>query len=169
LPDSYLKTESPQNYIEHEPHRNALSKVYICRSVERGIKKGDIIIFYRTAEKGKSGYHSSVITTIAIAEGKIDGIKSADEFILLCRKRSVFSNEELKKFWDWKPTYRPFIINFLYVYSFQLGKRMNRKTLLDLGILSGTENELRGLKKITKDQFLTILKETATNESIIVN
>lgn len=169
LPDSYLKTESPQDYIEHEPHRNALSKVYICRSVERGIKKGDIIIFYRTAEKGKSGYHSSVITTIAIAEGKIDGIKSADEFITLCRKRSVFSNEELKKFWDWKPTYRPFIINFLYVYSFQLGKRMNRKTLLDLGIISGTENELRGLKQITKDQFITILKETATNESIIVH
>jgi predicted nucleic acid-binding protein len=54
LPDSYLKTESPKDYIEHEPHRNALSKVYICRSVERGIKRGDIMIFYRTAEKVKA-------------------------------------------------------------------------------------------------------------------
>src|SRR5690606_38632934 len=75
LPDSFLKTESPQDFIEHEPHRNALSKVYICRSIERGIKRGDIIIFYRTAEKGKSGYYSSVITTIAITEDKIDGIR----------------------------------------------------------------------------------------------
>jgi hypothetical protein len=46
---------------------------------------------------------------------------------------------------------------------------MNRQTLLDLGIISGADNELRGLKKITKAQFLTILKETATNESIIVD
>lgn len=168
LPDSYLKTESPQNFIEHEPHRNALSKVYICRSIERGIKRGDIIVFYRTAEKNKSAYYSSVITTIAIVEEKIDKIKDESEFISKCRKRSVFSNEELKKYWDWNPNYRPFIINFLYVYSFQLGQRMNRQILLDLGIIAGADNELRGLKKITKEQFLTILKETATNESIIV-
>lgn len=169
LPDSYLKTESPKDYIEHEPHRNALSKVYICRSVERGIERGDVIVFYRTAETGKSAYYSSVITTIAIAEEKIDKIKDLDEFIIKCRKRSVFSNDELKKFWDWKPNFRPFIINFLYVYSFKLGKRLNRKTLLDLGILSGQDNELRGLRRITKAQFELILKETETNEDIIVN
>src|SRR5690606_9515459 len=99
LPDSYLKTESPQNFIEHEPHRNALSKVYICRSIERGIRKGDIIVFYRTAEKGKSAYYSSVITTIAICEEVIEGIRDENDFIAKCRKRSVFSNEELKKYW----------------------------------------------------------------------
>lgn len=169
LPDSYLNTESPQDFIEHEPHRNALSKVYICRSIERDIKKGDVIIFYRTAEQGKSGYYSSVITTIAIVEEKIDNILDEKDFIAKCRKRSVFRNEELIKYWDWNPKYRPFIINFLYVYSFQLGKRMNRKTLLDLGILSGNENELRGLKRINRENFLTILKETETNESIIVD
>lgn len=169
LPDSYLSTESPQDFIEHEPHRNALSKVYICRSIERDIQKGDIIIFYRTAETGKSAHYSSVITTIAIAEEKIEGIIDENDFIAKCRKRSVFTNNELKKYWNWNPKFRPFIINFLYVYSFVLGKRMNRKTLLDLGILSGTDNELRGLKMITRDQLLTILKETGTNESIIVN
>jgi hypothetical protein len=45
LPDSYLRTESPMDYVGNEPHRNALSKVYICRSIERGVKKGNIIIF----------------------------------------------------------------------------------------------------------------------------
>jgi hypothetical protein len=103
-----------------------------------------------------------------MVEEKIDGIKDENEFISKCRKRSVFSNEELKKYWNWNPSYRPFIINFLYIYSFPLGKRMNRKNLLDLGIISGIENELRGLKKITKEQFHTILKETTTNESLIV-
>ena len=168
LPDSYLKTESPDDYIEHEPHRNALSKVYICRSIERGIKKGDIIVFYRTAQGG-SGYHTSVITTIGIAEGKVENIANESDFIAKCRKRSVFSNEELKKFWNYNPRFRPFIINFLYVYSFRLGKRLNRKALLDLDIITGAENELRGLKRITKEQFITILKQTETNESIIVH
>lgn len=168
LPDSYLKTESPEDYIEHKPHRLALSKVYICRSIERDINKGDIIIFYRTAQGG-SGYHTSVITTLGIAEGKIEKIADEADFIAKCRKRSVFSNEELKKFWNHNPRFRPFIINFLYVYSFRIGKRLNRKALLDLGIITGVENELRGLKKITKEQFITILKYTETNESIIVH
>jgi len=168
LPDSFLRTESPKDFKEHEPHRNAISKVYISRSIERNIKKGDVLIFYRTADKG-SAYYTSVITTIAIAEDKIDGIKSEDEFIAKCRKRSVFSDEELMKYWNWNPKYRPFIINFLFVHSFPLGKRMNRKSLLDLGIISGAENELRGLKQITKEQFETILHETGTSENLIVH
>lgn len=169
LPDSILKTESPANFIENEPHRNAISKVYISRSIERNINKGDIIVFYRTAEKDKNAYYSSVITTIAIAEGKIENIKDEHDFILKCRKRSVFTDDALRKYWNWNPRYRPFIINFLYICSFVLGKRINRKRLLELGIISGSENELRGLKQISREQFNLILKETNTDESIIVN
>ncbi len=167
LPDSFLRTESPKDFKEHAPHRNAISKVYISRSTERNIKKGDVIIFYRTADRG-SAYYTSVITTIAIAEGKLDKIENEEEFIAKCRKRSVFSDEELLKYWNWNPKYRPFIINFLFVHSFPLGKRMNRKALLDLSIISGAENELRGLKQITEDQFKLILHETETNENLIV-
>ncbi len=168
LPDSYLKTESPSNYIENEPHRNAISKVYICRSIERNIKRGDILVFYRTAAKGQSAYYSSVITTIGIIEDKVDGIQNENEFILKCRKRSIFTDNYLREFWNYS-TYRPFIIKFLYVFSFSVGSRLNRKQLLDLKVITGADNELRGLKKITKEQFLTLLKETKTNESIIVN
>ena len=45
FPDSILRTESPKNFIENEPHRNALSKVYISRSYERNLKAGDLIVF----------------------------------------------------------------------------------------------------------------------------
>jgi len=168
LPDSYLNNESPINFTENEPHRNAISKAYICRSIERNIRKGDIIIFYRTATIGQSAYHTSVITTIGMVEEKIDGIKDENEFILKCRKRSIFTDNYLKEFWSYSK-FRPFVIRFLYVFSFPIGSRLNRKKLLDLKIITGEENELRGLKKITKEQFLTILKETNTNESIIIN
>jgi hypothetical protein len=168
LPDSYLRTESPNDFIEHEPHRNAISKVYISRSFERGIKTGDILIFYRTA-KGGSAYYTSVITTIGTVEEKIENIKDENEFILRCRKRSVFTDEGLKKFWNYNAKHRPFIINFLAGYSFGEGHRLNRQKLLDLNIITGGDSELRGLKKISKEQFQKILNETQTNASIIVN
>ncbi len=169
LPDSILTTESTYDFVENEPHRNAISKAYICRSFEKGINKGDIIVFYRTAASGRSAYYSSVITTIAIAESKITDITDEDDFILKCRKRSIFSDDELRAYWNYNPKFRPFIINFLYTHSFPTGKRITRQRLLDLGILTGGDNELRGLKKITRNQFETILKETETNESLIVN
>jgi len=168
LPDSILKTESADRFIDNAPHRNSISKVYISRSFERNIKRGDLVVFYRTAEPGKSGYYSSVISTIAIVEDKIDNIKSEEEFILKCRKRSIFTDDELKKHWDWSKT-KPFLINFLSVYSFPLGKRLNRQKLLELGVLDGSKDELRGLKKISRAHLDSILKETETNESIIVN
>ena len=169
LPDSILTTESPYDFVENEPHRNAISKVYISRSIRRDIKKGDVIIFYRTAAGGRAAYYTSVITTLAICEDKIEDITDENDFILKCRKRSIFDDNGLRKFWNYNPRYRPFIINFLYTHSFPTGKRINRQKLLDLRILTGEENEIRGLKKITKEQFELILKETETNESIIVD
>jgi predicted nucleic acid-binding protein len=169
LPDSILTTESPYDFIENQPHRNAISKAYISRSFERNINKGDIIVFYRTAAQDRSAYYSSVITTIAIAEGKIINIADENDFILKCRKRSIFTDDELRKYWNYNPNYRPFIINFLYTHSFPTGKRINRQRLLELGVISGAKDELRGLKRITKEQFELILKETNTNESLIID
>lgn len=169
LPDSILTTESPYDFVENQPHRNAISKVYISRSIKRGISRGDILVFYRTAAENRSAYFTSLITTLAIAEGMIEHIKDENDFILKCRKRSIFSDEELKKWWNLKPQYRPFIINFLYTHSFPTGHRINRKKLLELGILNGEENEIRGIKQISKEQFQLILKESKTDESLIIN
>lgn len=169
LPDSYLNNESPEDYSENEPYRNAISKVYICRSIERSVKKGDIIVFYRTATDSSKAYYTSVITTIGLVEDKIDGINNESDFVLKCRKRSIFTDDYLKEFWNLKPKYHPFIIRFLYIHTFSLGNRLNRKQLLDFGVINGAENELRGLKRITKAQFDTIIKQTKTDENLIIN
>ncbi len=116
-----------------------------------------------------SAYYTSVITTIAIVEDKIDNISNEKDFILRCRKRSIFTDKELSAHWNWSKYSKPFILKFLYIHSFPVGKRMNRKMLLDLGILTGEKNEMRGLKMITKEQFKLILQKTETNENIIVD
>lgn len=162
FPDSILNTESPSDYVENEPFRNAIAKVFISRSIERNLKSGDLIIFYRTG-----GYYKGVITTIGIVENTITNIPSETKFIELCRKRSVFGKEELIKHWNYNHNYRPFIVNFLYAYSFP--KRINLENLIKHGIVKDFNSAPRGFMPISKDQFQTIIKLTQTDESIIID
>src|SRR5205823_3571687 len=106
LPDSILNTESPENFVENKPNRNALSKVYVSRSQERNLCAGDVIVFYRTAEGGPAWY-TSVATTIGVVQSVVDNIPDLSTFLAVCRKRSVFSDSELEKHWNWSPN-RPF-------------------------------------------------------------
>lgn len=161
LPDSILNNETPEDYVENEPHRNAIQKVYISRSIFRDLVPGDIILFYRTG-----GYYQGVLTTIGIVDNVVSDIKSESDFIRLCRKRSVFDDTELKKHWHYKYN-RPFVVNFLYLYSFP--KRPNLKSLIDLGIIRDVSSAPRGFEQITTDKFDRILKVTHTNENFIIN
>jgi predicted nucleic acid-binding protein len=162
LPDSILKTEETDNFIENEPHRNAISKTYISRSLEKGLNTGDVIIFYRTG-----GYYKGVISTIGIVEKIITGIKDENDFISKCRKRSIFTDEKLKEHWNHNKALRPFIVNFLYAYSFP--KKVNLKELIEIGIIKDVESAPRGFQKISAEQFDLIMKETKSDASIVVN
>ncbi len=167
FPDSILKTESPLDFVENEPYRNAISKVYISRSVNRDLKAGDVIIFYRTAEPGRSAYYTSVITTIGVVENIHTAIKDQEQFISLCRKRSVFSDEELIEHWNYNPRNRSFIVNFLYIYSFP--KRVNLEGLIKLGVIPDTVSAPRGFEKVSDESFEKIIKNTESNENIVVD
>ncbi len=149
FPDSILRTESPKNTVENKPHRNALSKVYISRSYYKDLKSGDLIVFYRTG-----GIYGGVVTTIGVVESVITNIPDVDTFVKLCRKRSVFSDEELKKYWNHIPNNQPFIVNFLYTYSFR--KRPNLKWLNENGIIPDIKDMPRGFREISREDFLKI-------------
>ncbi|MDH5691713.1 MAG: hypothetical protein OEZ47_01270 [Gammaproteobacteria bacterium] len=162
LPDSILKTESPKDFIENEPHRNAIQKVYISRSIFRDLIPGDIIVFYRTG-----GLYKAVTTTIGIVDEVKNGIENEEQFIQLCRKRSVFPDDELKAHWDYNKYNKPFIVNFLYLYSFP--KRLILKRLIELGIIADVRSAPRGFEQITPEQFNLILRESESDESFIVD
>lgn len=162
LPDSILTNENPDTFEEQESYRNAISKVYICRSFERNIKPGDIIVFYRTG-----GYYKSVVTTLGIVENVCTSITTSDEFINQCRSRSVFTNEELLEQWNYNRYNRPFVVKFLYAYSFP--KLLNLKSLIELGIINDVGSAPRGFTKITREQFMKVIEETHTNENIIIS
>jgi len=163
FPDSYLNTESPIDYVENQPHRNAIKKIYISRSYFKTLVNGDIILFYRTG-----GFHQSVISTIGVVENVITNIQSEEEFIRLCRKRSIFSDNELKQWWNQNPRTRPFIVNFLYTDTFPMPK-VNLKRLIEIGVINSVEDAPRGFVQIKNGKFEEFLKEARANESYIIN
>lgn len=162
LPDSILKTEAPLNYVEPFPHRNSICKVYVSRSIFRAISPGDTIVFYRTG-----GYYKSVVTTLGVVEAIHDGIRSEEQFIRVCRKRSVFSDEELKKHWNYQTWNRPFVVDFLYSYSFP--RRPNMAELIKHGVIKDHESAPRGFERISNEQFETILRLSGTETRLIVD
>ena len=162
LPDSILNTESPDQYRENEPHRNALGKVYISHSFERDLSPGDVIVFYRTG-----GKYVGVVTTIGIVEKVHKNISSPGQLFEICRKKTFLTEDELLEFWNRYDRNRPFVVEFLYAYTFP--KRPNLAKLVDLKIIPDIMSVPRGFSKITLEQLHLILKESKSDESIIVD
>jgi hypothetical protein len=163
LPDSILRTESPEDFVENRPNRNAIRKVYISRSIYRDLHGGDIIVFYRT-QSGGSGHHTSVVTTLGIVESVNTNIKSEVEFITLCRKRSVFTDAELRNWWNYNPNNRPFVVNFLYAYS--LPRRPNLAQLKESNIIREAP---RGFVEIGDAGFGKLLEISNADLRLIVD
>lgn len=163
LPDSILRTEKPENFIENRPNRNAISKVYISRSIERNLNVGDIIIFYRT-KSGGPAHFTSVTTTLGIVQNVITEIPTLDDFIKLCRRRSVFTDEELAIWWNYNPRNRPFIVNFLYLYSFP--KRLNLQALKELKIIDSAP---RGFEPLSDESFMKLMENSNVKRRFIID
>ena len=161
LPDSILNTESPEEFIEDFPHRNGINKVYVSRAIEPHPVKGDILVFYRTG-----GYYKSVVSTIGVVQEVRYDFIDENDFILYCRKSSVFPEDQLRAIWRYKKS-KPFAIRFLYVYSFP--HRINMKELIDIQVLGGVNDAPRGFKHISTEQFNKILKATRSDESFIID
>lgn len=161
LPDSILNNESPEEFIEDFPHRNGINKVYVSRAFEPHPKQGDLLVFYRTG-----GYYKSVVSTIGVVQEIKYDFKDEDDFVLYCRKSSIFPENQLREMWRYREE-KPFVVRFLYTYSFP--HRINMKELIDLGVLKGVNDPPRGFKFITTEKFNNILSATKSDESFIVD
>lgn len=165
FPDSILRTESPDDFIENQPHRNSIKKVYISHSFERNIHTGDIIVFYRTGTTPGRKVFESVVTTLGIVESINNNISNENDLIKACYLRSVLTKEKIIEFWNRFPKLKPFVVNFLYAYSFP--KRPTLKDLIELGVIEGPDKLPRGFGKISWDNLLSIIKKSGSDESII--
>lgn len=160
LPDSILRNENENNFLEKTPYRYALQKVYISFAPERNIHPGDIVVFYRNGVQGNAG-HTAVLTSVAIVEEAISDFASKEEYMGHVQNRSVFTNGELEQFWR-KCRGNQIVLKFVFVKSF--AKRPILKFLWDNDIIAFPKGP-RPFTRISDDQFNMILTEAQTDLS----
>lgn len=166
LPDSILKTEVPDAIVKDISHTNSIHKIYLTKM--RGteyLKRGDILVIYRTTDDRGPAFYRSVATSICIVEEKrdINSFSSEAEFIKYSSSYSIFSEKELKSFYRTK-TY-PTIIKFCY--NSALTKRVTRGQMIEnIGI---NADQYWGFFQLTDQQFDAIMEKGKLNESLIIN
>lgn len=160
IPDSQLKTENLVNFLGKDACKYALQKVYISWAYNmNGAKPGDLVFFYRMGERGEDKAHKSVISTLCMIDEIKRDFTSENELLRYCQNRSVFSEEDLKNFWN-EHSKNLSAIKFIQVSS--LNKRPILKELWDNGILS-FPNGPRPFTKITDEQYEKILQLAKTS------
>lgn len=167
FPDSKLITDSP-DMLQDVSHANSIHKIYLCamRSVA-GMKRGDIIVIYRTGDGQGPAYYRAVASSICVVESvrHMDNFPDEEAFVKYCSKFSVFSDDELRKYYR-KRTY-PYVLRF--TYNLALPKRPNRANLIDHAGLNGTRGFRWSHFELNDDQFTKILELGRIDESFIVD
>ena len=165
FPESKLNTERT-HYIEDLSFTNTIEKVYLSGMHELGnVRKGDLIVIYRTAESGKSAEYSSVASSIcSVVDVKtMSEFESLNEFSAYCGKGSIFSEMELNKMWE--NNKYPYIIKMLY--NVPLRKRITRHDLIEtIGIY---RNQYFGCFEINDYEFNKILEIGEVDEGFIID
>lgn len=164
FPDSILNNES-FNILEDQSHTNSIHKVYLSAIPAVGnLKRGDIVVIYRTGDqKGPAEYRSVVtsICTVEVVKNK-RYFSTYENFYKNVNSYSIFDEKDLKVWYNKKNF---FAIKMLY--NVALSKRIIRKALIEqIGV---SRNERPSFIKLTEAQLHKLLEKGAVNESYVVN
>lgn len=163
FPDSILRTER-FDAIQDVSHTNSIHKYFVSGAPVSVLNPGDLIVVYRTTDiAGKANYRS-VVTSICVVEGLVAKrqFDNEDHFVEYCRKRSVYSEEELRMLY--RKNKRLNVIKM--TYNIALRKRLIRKKLIEeLGI----QSEHWAFFEINDRQFDSILMAGDSHESLVID
>lgn len=164
FPDSMLRTET-SHIVEDVSHTNTIHKVYIGGCPLTMMQPGDIVAIYRTTDIQGKAYYRSVVTSLCVIEetrSRKDFASEAD-FLRYCGPHSVFTDKELKDFYNDKSK-RVFIAKMLY--NAALPKRPNREKLLtDIGMTDPPRFDLR---RISRAEFDGIVEHSELNPRLVL-
>lgn len=159
LPDSKLNNENEIDFIGQEAHKYALQKVYISWGNAQNVHSGDFILFYRMGTEDGRKKYTSVLTTVGIVDEIIENIPSCGQLLALCQNRSVFSEMELRTFWN-RHANNLKVLKFIFVKS--LTKRLTLEYLWNHGIVDTCRGP-RPFHQLTNAQYNQILRDSETD------
>lgn len=167
FPDSILKTETA-TIVQDLSHTNSIHKVYIAwmRDMNQ-IHPCDCLLIYRTKEQGRSGWYSSVATSLCVVEEILprSSFQSVDEFVEYSRVHSVFSEDELRGLYNKRSPNEMHVIRM--TYNVALPKRPNRQKLVEEAGLD--PNAYWGVMVVPPESFAKIIEMGQVYESTIIN
>lgn len=159
FPDSILTTEN-KNIITDVSYTNSIHKIYVCTMEQvEGLKYGDIVVLYRTAESGRSAEYSAVATSICVIEDvkRQDEFKSFEDFYNYACKYSVFQRRDLHYWYE-----RGGCKAIKMTYNAALKKRIVRHDLIEeIGL---ERDQYWGFFELTDRQFLKIVQRGGVNK-----
>lgn len=164
FPDSILRGEDPHEEQDIS-HTNTIHKVYIGRISMSRMRRGDIIVIYRTTDRPGLARYRSVISSICVVEETKTrrDFPTIDSFLEFALRHSVYSKEELSAMY--LSGERLYAVRM--TYNVALPRRPNRERLLDEVGISGYPRW--DFRPISDDQFARILEIGEVNEGFIVD
>lgn len=154
FPDSHLPNENLSFLKNNKAHQYALEKIYLTGASAYDVKSGDEVLIYRVGEN-MFKRHSSALTGTAIVQ-EVVRTKNVEECIKLCSNRSIFTEKEIREFYNKYPT----IVKLLYRDSF------DHKILLDYLWQKGILEENSGPRPFQSlsDEYFSLLYKKGTGE-----
>ena len=151
--------------VEDTVSINTTEKVYLSAGWNAPhLNPGDHIIPYRKSDRLEQARFRSVVSGVCTVTDvkNISDFSHESEFMDFIHGRSVFSEEELHRFWDCKRF--PYLIAFLYNVPFR--RYPNRAALLDQQIIN---EERLVCEPISKQAFSQIMQMGGIDEGYLVD
>lgn len=165
LPDSILNNEN-MKIVEDISYANSINKIFLSRNVRiMGIVPGDKVVIYRTGDGRAPAEYRAVATSLCVVEEarRFTSFADVDEFIAYARPHSVFSDEDLREFYDEKR----YLFTLKFTYNVALPHRLTRHHLIEnVGI---ARTAYPGFTRLTREQFRQIAIDGGVNEGIIID
>ena len=133
-----------------------IRKIIICRGLRNGIQRSDVLFFYSLAEHR--------IAHIGLVEDVLCNFKSEKDFVFACKKRSIFSNNQLIRYWNFSK-HIPFAVKFLNSYTVPF----NDSVKMEPYVQELKANEKLTLSPIDKQIFNQMIKGTDYEKYIIAD
>lgn len=166
FPDSILKNEDSYDLVKDISPTNSIHKVYICWMKDvNTLKRGDLLLIYRTSDGAGSAYYRSVVTSVCtVNEVKtLFDFTDEEDFIAYTNKYSIFSESDLRRWYRYKKNFT--VVKMLYNVAFS--KKVIRKQLLeDIGM---NPNIYWGFCPVSDEQFGKIINLGKVNERYFVD
>lgn len=163
FPDSILNNEH-FDILDDISHTNSIHKIYVCSMPVDVLKRGDIVVIYRTSDGQEPAEYRSVATSLCVIEEvrSKETFDNFDDFYNYANTYSIFDRKNLNYWYRRNNCY-----TIRMTYNAALRKRLIRKKLADeVGL---NRSERWSILRLSEEQFNLILEKGDVDESLIVD